>query len=131
MNRKQYTRFGIIVIAGMGALMGWSISRGNTELAAILPLVTALVVAAIQLSMRKVKGVFVDERTYLISEKASRIALQIFVIICVVTGLALMVLGQYKYPEVLQTAYTLTFFASALSVLYVVFYGYYSRKYGG
>jgi len=123
--------FGIIVIAGMGALMGWSISSGNTVLAAILPLVSALVVAILQLSKRRVKGIFEDERTYRISEKASRIALQIFVIICVVTGLVLIVLGQYKYPEVLQTAYTLTFSASALSVLYVVLYGYYNRKYGG
>ena len=127
MNRKQFTICGIIIIAGMGALFGWSITVGNT----VLPIVATLIgVTALYLCKLRMEEVIADERSYQIAEKASKDALQIFVVIYAVVGVILAALSRSGYPEMSQIGQLLTFSASALLLLYLAFYGYYSKKYG-
>ena len=127
MNRKQYTICSVIIIAGMGALFGWSITVGNT----VIPIVATLVaVIALYLCKLRMEEVIADERSYQIAEKASKDALQIFVVIYAVVGVILTALSRGGYPEMSQIGQLLTFSASALLLLYLAFYGYYSKKYG-
>jgi len=127
MNRQQFTLCGIIIIACMGAIFAWSITRGN----AILPIVAVILgITALYLCKSRVDEIIEDERDYKIAEKASRVALQIFTVSLVVIGISLRALSQNGHPEMAQVGLTLVFAACALLMLYSVLYGYYNRKYG-
>ena len=127
MDILENIRCELIVGAGLVALMIWSVTRGNTVIA-----VVAVVGAMIILYFCKRRGteVLVDERTYKIGEQSARRTLQVFSIASGVTGILLVVLSQYGYPEVAQVGLTLAYSACALLVLYSLFYRYYNKKYG-
>ena len=120
MNRKQFTLYVAAIAAAMGAIMGYGISTGNI----LLPIIALVAgITLISLGRRKVTEVIEDERIYRISEKASRRTLQIFGIGAALTGAILITLR-----EMTEVGYTLAFSACALVILYLVFYGYYSRR---
>ena len=120
MNRKQFAIYGAFVCAITGAIVGYSVSEGN----ALLPAIAFIIgLVLITLGKRSVKDVMEDERTYRISEKVSRRIYQVFVTGAALAGTTLIALN--KYTEV---GYTLAFSACTLLILYIILYGYYSRK---
>jgi len=120
MNRKQFALYAVTIVAAMGAIIGYGTSTGDI----LLPIIALVAgIALISLGRRKVTEVIEDERIYRISEKASRRTLQIFGIGAALTGAILITLR-----EMTEVGYTLAFSACALVILYLVFYGYYSRR---
>ena len=120
MNRKKFAIYAALVCAMMGAVVGYGVSEGNALLPAIAFIIGIVLIA---LGKRGVKEVMEDERTERIGEKASRRTYQVFVIGAALIGTTLAALN--KHTEV---GYTLAFSACALLLLYIIFYGYYSRK---
>ena len=120
MDRKKFAIYAALVCAIMGAVVGYGVSKGNALLPAIAFIIGTVLIA---LGKRGVKEVMEDERTERIGEKASRRTYQVFVIGAALIGTTLVALN--KHTEV---GYTLAFSACALLLLYIIFYGYYSRK---
>jgi len=127
-NQMGFGLCGIAVTIAVGALIGWSVLAGNSML-----LLVAVIVGMVLLYLCKsrVEEVIEDERVYRISEKASRRTLQVFGLTIAVIGIALVVLSKSGYAELTQAGLALVYSACGLLVLYLIFYGYYSRKYGG
>lgn len=127
MDRKKYTRYSMITTIAVGFAVGLSASRGDSTIA-----IAAVIIGMVLLSVlkRRVKEVIEDERIYRISEKASRRTVQVVGITMAVIGLVSIGLSKSGYSEIAQFGYTLAFFASALLLVYIIFYGYYSKKYG-
>jgi len=120
MNRKQFAMYAALVCAIMGAVVGYGVSKGN----ALLPVIAfSMGVVLITLGKRGVKEIMEDERTQRISEKASRRTYEVFVTGAALAGTTLIALNKH-----IEVGYTLAFSACALLILYMSFYGYYSRK---
>ncbi len=127
MNRKQFGQYEAIIVTAMVAVIGGSVAIGN----AVFPLVAVIVgMTALYLAGRRVKEVKEDERTYRISEKASRMALQIVILATTFTGVLLIVLSNSGYAAVGQIGTSLAFSASAIYMLYWVLCIYYGKKFG-
>ena len=119
MNRNSILR--LATVMGVGAIVGFAVHSGNALLAVI-----AVVVGILLLRLLKGTDIAEDERTYLISEKASRATLQIFGLAIAVVGASLIALKN----EMANIGYVLEYLACILLVLYLIFYGYYNKKYG-
>jgi uncharacterized membrane protein len=125
MNQVRLCRIAITIATG--ATVGWFISVGNV----VIPVLAVIIgLALLYLCKSRIQEALEDERTYRISEKASRAALRVFVLVVAFTSIVLVLLGKSN-AEVSQAGYILGYSVSALIVLYLVYYGYYSRKYGG
>ena len=120
MDRKQFAIYAALVCAIMGAVVGYGVSKGN----ALLPAIAFSVgIVLIVLGKRGVKEVMEDERTYRISEKASRRIYQIFVMGAALAGTTLIALNKH-----IEAGYTLAFSACILLILYLALYSYYNRR---
>ena len=119
MNRRQFVLYAMAVTAAMGVVMGYSASTGNALLV-LLAFISGI--ALLHLGRRRVTEVIEDERIYRISEKASRRTLQVFGVSVALTGVALIALRNF------EVGLTLSYSAIALLILYLIFYGYYSRR---
>lgn len=120
MNRRQFALYSVIITAIIGATGGYSVSVGNV----LLPIVAVIAgIALLSFGKRKVTEVLEDERIYKISEKASRMTLEIIGI-----GMALVGVSMIAMDKHAEAGYALAFSASVLVLLYLIFYGYYSRK---
>jgi uncharacterized membrane protein len=64
-----------------------------------------------------------------VSEKASRIAIVLFSISIAFIGMFLIILRN-EYPDFTQAGFTLSYAVVPLLMLYYIFYGYYTKKYG-
>jgi len=127
MNRKEFRRIAAIITMAMAAIVGWSVAIGN----AILPIVAGTVGLALLYFFRsRVTQVIEDERIYKIGEKASYITLRVFTVITALTGALLFALSRSGLVDFEQAGLTLAFAACASMVLYIIFYGYYGKKYG-
>jgi len=120
MNQKQFTIYAALVCAIMGAVVGYGVSKGNALLSAIA---FGIGIVLIVLGKRGVKEVMEDERIHRISEKASRRIYQVFVMGAALAGTTFIALNKH-----IEVGYTLAFSACVLLILYIIFYGYYSRK---
>ncbi len=120
MDRKQFAVYAALVCVIMGAVVGYGVSTRN----ALLPVIAfSIGIVLIALGKRGVKEVMEDERTHRISEKVSRRIYQVFVIGAALAGTTLIALNKH-----IEVGYTLAFSACALVLLYMVFYGYYSKR---
>jgi len=127
MNRKEFRRIGAIMTVAVAAITGWSVAIGN----AIVPIVAVTVGLALLYFFRsRVTQVIEDERIYKIGEKASYITLRVFTVITALTGALLVALSRSGLVDFEQAGLTLAFTACASMVLYIIFYGYYGKKYG-
>lgn len=127
MNRKEFRRIVAIMTMAMAAIVGWSVAIGN----AILPIVAVTVGLALVYFFRsRVTQVIEDERIYKIGEKASYITFRVFTLITALTGALLFALSRSGLVDFEQAGLTLVFAACASMVLYIIFYGYYGKKYG-
>jgi uncharacterized membrane protein len=114
------------IIVSMVALVGWFTAAGNALIVAIA--ITAGVVL-LYLCKSKIKEVVEDERDVKVSEKASKLAIEIFAATNILIGVVLIAL-RYRYSEYIYIGFTLAFSASSLMILYSLLYGYYNKKYG-
>ena len=98
---------------------------------ALLPIIFAIAVfiSIRYLSPKKVKEVMIDERIQLIQEKASRIAIQIFVLTSVVIGAILIVISYEAGLSFSQIGLTLTYTAVTLALLVIILHIYYTVNY--
>jgi len=125
MNRRQFTIFGVIMTAVIGCIIGWSIYTGNF----ILPVVAVMMAALLSLVLKKrVDEVIEDERIFRIFEKASGTTFKIFLPLMAVIGVVLVTLSQNGLQNFEREGYTLLYTTSALLVIYLFFYRYYSRR---
>lgn len=124
MERKKYV-IGIGVI--VGAVVGFSVTRGNL----VTPLIAVLGgILLLYLCKMRVNEVVEDERNYKISEQASQRTVQLVGIFTAALGLLIIGLSRSGYIEREQIGFMLAYFATALFVVYMIFYWYYSRQYG-
>jgi uncharacterized membrane protein len=84
-------RFFIVVI--LGALVAWSAYQGNAWVP--IPAVIAAIIILL-LFRRGLKEIIIDERTYSVAYKASRLAFIIFGVGAVTVGATLLALGQSR-----------------------------------
>ena len=128
MERKKFNLYKLVITAGVGFLDGLSAISGELTIA-----VAAVVIAMILLYLLKsrVKQVIEDERIYRISEKASRRTIQVDGIITALLGLTIIGLSKSGYLELTEVGFSLVYFATALLMVYMLFYGYYAKKLGG
>jgi uncharacterized membrane protein len=128
MNRKKFTLCSIIITLILVVLILLSILVEISVL--VVPaFITGLAVMFILRS--RVETVTVDERIHLIHEKASTLTLQIFVVGAVLVGFVLMAVSSSGYADLSQSGGALLYSASALSILHLILWHYYRRKYGG
>ena len=120
MNGKRFAMCGAIITAAIGAIVGYSVYTYNFMLPFIA--VTAGILI-LHLLRRKVDEVIEDERIYRISERASRRTLQVFGMGTALVGTTLICLGRYS-----EIGYTLNMSVCILIILYLIFYGFYSRR---
>jgi len=120
MNRKRFALCGAMIASGIGAIVGYSVCTGDF----VLPFVAVVGgILALRLIKRRVEDVLEDERTYRISEKASRRVLEVFGTGSALTGVTLITLDKHQ-----EAGYALAFSACILILLYMIFYAYYSMR---
>jgi uncharacterized membrane protein len=125
MNRRQFALCGILITMALGAVIGWSISTENPFLALVAVIVA---MALLYLCKTRVEEVLEDERIYRISEKASRRTFQVIILTIGLLGVVLITLGKGAFVEYKQIGLILAFSVCALLILYLFFYGYYSKR---
>jgi len=127
MERKKFKLYGLVITIAVGFLVGLSVVRGEPAIA-----LGAVVIGMILLYSLKsrVKQVIDDERIYRISEKASRRTIQVVGTTTALLGLAIIGLSRSGYLEFAEVGFSLAYFATALLMVYMIFYGYYAKKLG-
>ena len=128
MSYKTYRMIQGIIGGILGAIMAISIILGNW----IVP-IFAVIISLILLTVlrRRVKDIIVDERIYAISEKASRLTLQVVSIGMALAGVILLAIYHGENKTLTQVAYTLEYATCALLVVNYIAYYYYRNKLGG
>jgi len=127
MDRKTYAICGVIIVMCLGAVTGWTMEVGNPILL-IIAFITGI--SLLYLCKSRVKEVIEDERTCRISERASKKTLEIFMIVTAITS-AILIASKDRYPELKNLGFTLAYLICGLLTMYLFFYGYYAKKYGG
>lgn len=128
MDASTYWKYQLFVTGAMGFLFGLGFQQDNTIL-----VISALVIgiSSIVYFRRKVEGPLYDERSSIVSTKASAATLSIFTLGSLAVAAILFYLGNTSNPEYLQWAYGLAFVVCALMILRLFFWIYYTQKYGG
>jgi len=129
MSKRKYITFRILLLIVLVFMANIIRAEGGWYWA-LLPIIFAIAVfiSIRYLSPKKVKEVMIDERIQLIQEKASRIAIQIFVLTSVVIGAILVVISYEAGLAFSQIGLTLTYSAVTLVLLVIILRVYYSRK---
>lgn len=132
---KQYTYFlllGLIVITEVGIFF-WSVENLEPGLMSVSVVIGAF---AAYLSRKLVDEVVDDERTHLITEKASHRTLQILGVLLfayavggVVISLQDKIFGPFSY-HVARFSFFLIFVVFLMIIVYALCLSYYGRKYG-
>jgi uncharacterized membrane protein len=125
MDSKKYMRYRMITTMAMGAVVGWSVARGNVVL---LIAVMVAGMALLYLYKSRVTEVMEDELAYRLSEKASSMAMRVFGVTMALIGFVLIALSVNGCAAFKQIGLTLCFSVCTLLILYLTFYGYYSKK---
>jgi uncharacterized membrane protein len=126
LNKKTYQNLRLFIIVLVAALVASAVIMGNLLLAFITLLLGILASYFIK---KNVYEITEDERTALVANKASRMAMVLFVTIITVLGVGLLTLKS-TFPEFTQAGFTLADSACLLLLLYSGFYLYYNKKHG-
>lgn len=123
---KNYQILRIVVAIFVATVVGLSVITGT-----ILPAILAIVIGTMisYIYKKNTDEILEDERIIKVSEKASRMAIVLFSISIAFIGMFLIMLRN-EYPDFTQAGFTLSYAAVALLMLYYLFYGYYTKKYG-
>ena len=127
MKQKQFRMISLLITMIMGAVVGFSVSIRNPALAAGVLL--AGMVAMYNIKSR-LEDVVEDERIHQVSQKASRVTLQIVALGLVVGGTVLIAMRD-TYPEYTDLGFFMAYTSCGVLVLYSLLYRFYNRKYGG
>lgn len=128
MDASTYWKYQMIVAGVMGLLFGLGFQQDNMIL-----VVSAFVIgiSSILYLRRNVEKPLYDERSSAISTRASAATFSTFTLGSLVVAAVLFYLGTTSNPEYLQWSYGLAYIVCALMVLRLVFWAYYSWRYGG
>lgn len=127
MNRKKFKLYGRVITIAVGFMVGLSAIRGEPTIAIVAVIIGIMLLYSLK---SRVKQVIEDERIYRISEKASRRTIQVVGVITAILGLAIIGLSKIGYLKLAEIGFSLAYFATVLLVVYMIFYGYYSKKFG-
>ena len=116
----------VVIIAGF--LSAWAAANGNPWIP--VPAIIAAIIILL-LTRRGIKEIIVDERTYSVSYKASRLAFVIFGVGAVAIGATLLAFGKGDYPELKPIGFTLAYSVCGLVLIYSIAYIIYNRILGG
>jgi uncharacterized membrane protein len=126
MEAKQSKICRIIIIVATVALAGWFAAAAD---AALVVISAVLGIILFYLCKMGVEEVVADERDERVSEKAAKVAMEVFAATSAFVGVVLIAL-RVDHPEYTNPGFLLAFSACALMILYSVLYGYYNRRYG-
>ncbi|MDD5750620.1 MAG: DUF2178 domain-containing protein [Candidatus Pacebacteria bacterium] len=123
MTQKTFSIYRIVVVMVLAATVSVSVNMGNwywplASMAASWILLHAL--------RKRVKEVMIDERDHTMAGKASGLAMRVYLLLSVVSGMIIHVVS--KDPAMFSIAATLLYSACFLMVLYAVFFKIYERK---
>jgi uncharacterized membrane protein len=124
MMYRFYAKLGLIIVALVVVLSTF------LEIYALPLIVIPVAILCIIGLRRRVDGSIIDERTYRISELASRRTVQFVGVVTGIGGGVMVALGQMGYEGFSSPGYAMGFMASFLIFCYIGFYGYYRRKLG-
>jgi uncharacterized membrane protein len=127
MERKKFKLYGLVITIVVGFVIGLSAFRGEPITAVVAVVVGMILLYALK---SRVKQVIEDERVYRISEKASRRTIQVVGTTTALIGLSILGLSKSGYLELVEVGYSLAGFATVLLMVYMIFYGYYAKKFG-
>ena len=127
MERKKFKLYGLVITIVVGFFIGLSAFRGEPITAIIAVVIGMILLYALK---SRVKQVIEDERVYRISEKASRRTIQVVGTTTALLGLSILGLSKSGYLNLTEVGYSLAFFATVLLMVYMIFYGYYAKKFG-
>ena len=128
MDASTYWKYQMVVAGVMGLLLGLGFQQDNT----ILILSALLIgISSIAYLRRNVEKPLYDERSSTISTRASAATFSTFTLGSLAVAAVLFYLGSTSNPEYLQWSYGLAYIVCALMVLRLVFWVYYSWRYGG
>jgi uncharacterized membrane protein len=127
MKRKQFRIISLLTVVVMGAVVGFSVSIGNPVLAVGVVLAGMAVMYNLK---NRLEGVVEDERIHQVSQKASRVTLQI-VAQGFALGAAVLIAMRDTFPGYTDLGFFMAYASCGVIVLYSLFYKYYNREYGG
>ena len=127
MERKKFKLYGLVITIVVGFFIGLSVFRGEPITAIVAVVVGMILLYALK---SRVKQVIEDERAYRISEKASRRTIQAVGTTTAILGLSIIGLSKSGLLELTEVGYLLASFATVLLMVYMIFYGYYAKKFG-
>jgi len=127
LNVKRYELYRRAIMIAVALLVGLSAVTGEFALAISSVVIGLLILYSIK---GRVEQVLVDERAFKISEKASRRTIQVVGTVTAIVGLIMIVLGRGRYPALTDFGMALTYLAIFLLAVYLIFYRYYSWKFG-
>ena len=125
MDRRKFKYCQAAIGVFVGGMIGWSVALGDAMLA-VYAIIIGL--AADYLCRMRVTEVVEDEMILRLSERASRRALQAYLMVGGVAGVLLVAFRNLLYTQLVQIGYALAFSACSLLILYLIFYLYYSRR---
>jgi uncharacterized membrane protein len=129
MEKKKTKVLVIILLSIIVCIIGWLISN-ETIVFPIFAIVLVGIILAYMLSTGK-REVIEDERTYKIGEKASRRTIQVVAVLTGVMGIGFILISNLGFLDVADTGYSLAYVACGLLIVYMIFFRYYTGKYGG
>jgi uncharacterized membrane protein len=127
MERKKFKLYWIIITIAVGFVIGLSAFRGEPIIAIVAVVAGMILLYSLK---SRVKEVIEDERVYRISEKASRRTIQVVGTTTALIGLTIIGLSKSGYLDLVEVGYSLACFATVLLMVYMIFYRYYTRKFG-
>ena len=128
MDASTYWKYQMIATGTMGLLLGLGFHQDNKIL-----IVAALAIGASSVAYlrRQVEEPLYDERSAIVSTKASAAAFSAFTLLSLAAAAVFFYLGNNTNPEYLQWSYGLAFIVCAIMIIRLFFWLYYSRRYGG
>lgn len=128
MDASTYWKYQIVIAGVMGLLFGLGFQQDNMILVASAFVIG---VSSILYLRRNVEKPLYDERSSVISTKASAATFSAFTLGSLAVAAVLFYLGNMSNPEYLQWSYGLAYIVCALMILRLFFWTYYTRRYGG
>lgn len=125
MNVRTFQFYRLGLTMSVAILVGAAVASENTVLGVAAVGAGLLLMYA---GKRRVKGVVEDERTYRISEKASRVTLSLSAPAVALAATVLITMGDRVAPGLKTAGFALGYAACAMMVCYSVAYHYYLRK---
>jgi len=128
LDASTYWKYQIVIAGTMGLLFGLGFQQDSMILVA-----SAFVIgiSSILYFRRNVEKPLYDERSSVISTKASAATFSAFTLGSLATAAVLFYLGNTTNPEYLRWSYGLAYIVCALMVLRLAFWAYYTWRYGG